>query len=79
MLRNYIIYIQHTLVREDAFKNNNIKGSPTINKADKLSDLNKWDMMSNPAGTMSTVLGVGVIPRLSTVSRRKESSGEDNS
>eukprot|EP00972_Heterocapsa_arctica_P068835 10172680-Heterocapsa_arctica.AAC.1 len=29
MLRNYIRYVQHTLVREDALKHNNIKGSPT--------------------------------------------------
>eukprot|EP00972_Heterocapsa_arctica_P002509 364167-Heterocapsa_arctica.AAC.1 len=28
MLRNYIRYIQHTLVREDALKNKKIKGSP---------------------------------------------------
>eukprot|EP00972_Heterocapsa_arctica_P082627 12174841-Heterocapsa_arctica.AAC.1 len=32
MLRNYIRYIQHTLVREDAFNNNNIKGPPTGKK-----------------------------------------------
>eukprot|EP00972_Heterocapsa_arctica_P078948 11641023-Heterocapsa_arctica.AAC.1 len=28
MLRTYIRYIQHTLVREDALKNKKIKGSP---------------------------------------------------
>eukprot|EP00972_Heterocapsa_arctica_P067633 9985333-Heterocapsa_arctica.AAC.1 len=32
MLRNYIRYIQHTLVREDALNNKNIKGSPTGKK-----------------------------------------------
>eukprot|EP00972_Heterocapsa_arctica_P082314 12130235-Heterocapsa_arctica.AAC.1 len=29
MLRNYIRYIQHTLVREDALKHKKIKGFPT--------------------------------------------------
>eukprot|EP00972_Heterocapsa_arctica_P037216 5480209-Heterocapsa_arctica.AAC.1 len=60
-------------------KTNRSKAHPQERKADKLSDLNKWGMMSRPAGNMSTVLGVGVIPRLSTVSRRKEFSGEENS
>eukprot|EP00972_Heterocapsa_arctica_P031846 4691769-Heterocapsa_arctica.AAC.1 len=32
VLRNYIRYIQHTLVREDALKNKKIKGSPTVKK-----------------------------------------------
>eukprot|EP00972_Heterocapsa_arctica_P076141 11231682-Heterocapsa_arctica.AAC.1 len=32
MLINYVIYIQHTLVREDALKINKIKGSPTGKK-----------------------------------------------
>eukprot|EP00972_Heterocapsa_arctica_P048518 7151911-Heterocapsa_arctica.AAC.1 len=32
MLNTYISYIQHSLVREDALKNNNIKGTPTGTK-----------------------------------------------
>eukprot|EP00972_Heterocapsa_arctica_P035822 5269493-Heterocapsa_arctica.AAC.1 len=32
MLSNYIIYIQHTLVREDALNNKKIKGSSTGKK-----------------------------------------------
>eukprot|EP00972_Heterocapsa_arctica_P015268 2249503-Heterocapsa_arctica.AAC.1 len=32
MLRNYIKYIQHTLVRGDALKYKKIKGSPTGKK-----------------------------------------------
>eukprot|EP00972_Heterocapsa_arctica_P106269 15655441-Heterocapsa_arctica.AAC.1 len=32
MLINYIIYIQHTLVREGALTNKKIKGSPTGKK-----------------------------------------------
>eukprot|EP00972_Heterocapsa_arctica_P013933 2052680-Heterocapsa_arctica.AAC.1 len=36
MLRNSIIYIQHTLVREDALKNKNIKGSPTGKKGKRI-------------------------------------------
>eukprot|EP00972_Heterocapsa_arctica_P037520 5524320-Heterocapsa_arctica.AAC.1 len=32
VLRNYIIYIQHTLVREDALEHKHIKGSPTGKK-----------------------------------------------
>eukprot|EP00972_Heterocapsa_arctica_P010651 1563173-Heterocapsa_arctica.AAC.1 len=36
MLRNYIRYIQHTLVRDDALKNKQIKGSPTGKKGRQL-------------------------------------------
>eukprot|EP00972_Heterocapsa_arctica_P050956 7490611-Heterocapsa_arctica.AAC.1 len=54
------------------------KVHPQGRKADRSSDLNKWDIKSRPAGTMSTVLDVGEIPRLSTVSRRKECFGGEN-
>eukprot|EP00972_Heterocapsa_arctica_P044051 6503819-Heterocapsa_arctica.AAC.1 len=36
MLRNYVIYIQHTLVRDDALKNKKIKGSPTGKKGKQI-------------------------------------------
>eukprot|EP00972_Heterocapsa_arctica_P012499 1837304-Heterocapsa_arctica.AAC.1 len=79
MLRNYTRYIQHTLVREDALNNKKIKGSPTGKKGRQIIRPEQWDMKSRPAGTMSAVLGVGEITRLSTVSRRKEYFGEENS
>eukprot|EP00972_Heterocapsa_arctica_P018660 2758476-Heterocapsa_arctica.AAC.1 len=54
------------------------KVHPLERKADRSSDPNKWDMKSRPVGTVSTVLDVGEIPRLSTASRRKEFFGEEN-
>eukprot|EP00972_Heterocapsa_arctica_P109346 16100934-Heterocapsa_arctica.AAC.1 len=77
MLRNYIRYIQHTLVREDAL-NNKKKALPQVRKADRSSDQSKWDMKSKLAVTTKTALGVDVLPRLSTAPRQREFSGEDN-
>eukprot|EP00972_Heterocapsa_arctica_P070080 10351228-Heterocapsa_arctica.AAC.1 len=71
MLRNYIRYIQHTLVREYALNNKKIKGSPLGRKADKSSGQNKWDMRFISVGITSTVLDVGGTPRPSTAFRRK--------
>eukprot|EP00972_Heterocapsa_arctica_P042668 6290156-Heterocapsa_arctica.AAC.1 len=55
------------------------KVHPQERKADKLSDLNQWDMKFRPAGTMGIDLDVGEMPTLNALSRRKEYSGEENS
>eukprot|EP00972_Heterocapsa_arctica_P079281 11686288-Heterocapsa_arctica.AAC.1 len=59
-------------------KTKRLKALQQVRKADRLSDLNKWDMKSKLAVTTSTVLGVDVRPRQSIAPRPRESSGEDN-
>eukprot|EP00972_Heterocapsa_arctica_P054489 8029539-Heterocapsa_arctica.AAC.1 len=53
------------------------KVHPLGRKADRSLDLNKWDMKSRPAGTMSTALDVGETTKLSAVSRQQECFGEE--
>eukprot|EP00972_Heterocapsa_arctica_P079562 11724996-Heterocapsa_arctica.AAC.1 len=78
MLRNYIRYIQHTLVREDDLKTKRSKAHPRERKADNSSSQNKWDMKCRSVGIMSIVLDVDETPRPSTAFWRKEFSGEEN-
>eukprot|EP00972_Heterocapsa_arctica_P099962 14741298-Heterocapsa_arctica.AAC.1 len=59
MLRTYISYIHHTLVRDDALKNKKIKGSPTGKKGRQII---KPDQMSHDVqvcGDYEYCLGCG--------------------
>eukprot|EP00972_Heterocapsa_arctica_P115684 16449172-Heterocapsa_arctica.AAC.2 len=78
MLRNNIIYIQHTLVREDALKRKISKAHPQERKADKSSGQNKWHTKCRSVEIMSIVLDVDETPKQNTVSRQKEFSGGEN-
>eukprot|EP00972_Heterocapsa_arctica_P111464 16409772-Heterocapsa_arctica.AAC.1 len=59
MMRTYIKYIQHTLVREDALKNKKIKGSPTDKKGRQIIRPEQMGHDVQTSGVYEYCLGCG--------------------
>eukprot|EP00972_Heterocapsa_arctica_P007677 1118590-Heterocapsa_arctica.AAC.1 len=59
MLKNYVIYIQHTLVREDAFINTQIKGSPAGKKGRQIIRPEQMGHEVQTCGDYEYCLGCG--------------------
>eukprot|EP00972_Heterocapsa_arctica_P099447 14674593-Heterocapsa_arctica.AAC.1 len=59
MINNYISYIQHSLVREDALKNIKIKGTPTGTKGRQIIRPEQMGQKVQTCGDYEYCLGCG--------------------
>eukprot|EP00972_Heterocapsa_arctica_P014806 2182426-Heterocapsa_arctica.AAC.1 len=72
MLKNYISYIQHSLVRSNALKNKKIKGTPTGTKGRQIIRPEQMGHTKfKPVEIMNTVLDVVVTLKPNTANRRR--------